>query len=189
MDKETFKNMPIKNSIKYMNDLLNDNKSITSICKSIGIATSTVYDHFKRVNYKYDTITKQYIQSGTQAIIPKDNTSINNKIIRNNNKSKSEVAITKDDNLIKEVRELLDMKDQLKELIQEYNRSKNIIDVIEPAELKVDKTRFKGELKGRLIKVYDNVNNDWIAFCKVNSEYKMQDLYSMALLDFIKNYK
>lgn len=189
MNKETFKDMSIELQIKYMNDLLNDNKSRSDIYKMIGMPRTTLGDHVKRCNYKYDAITNQYIQSTSQALIPKNNNSISNKVIQKNNKRKNEIAITKDNDLIEEVRELLSMKDQLKELILEHNRSKSIIDVIEPQELKVDKALFKGELRGRLIKVYDNVNNDWVRFCKVNSQYKMQDLYSMALLNFINAYK
>ncbi|HEY8805659.1 MAG TPA: hypothetical protein VIM42_11255 [Clostridium sp.] len=55
-------------------------------------------------------------------------------------------------------------------------------------ELKVDKERFNGELKGRLIKVYGNVNDAWINFYKSNNQFKMHDLYSVALLDFIEKY-
>lgn len=84
------------------------------------------------------------------------------------------------------VRELLEIKGQLKGLV----KNKSIIKVItQPVELKVDKTLFKGELRGRLIKVYDNVNNDWQAFCKSNNQFKMQDLYSMALISFIDKFK
>ncbi len=90
---------------------------------------------------------------------------------------------------IKELKELLEMKEQLKEIIQEYNKNKNIIDVPEEPELKVDKDKFEGELKGRLIKVYNNINNDWIKFCKKNNQFKMQDLYSLALLEFMEKYK
>ena len=81
------------------------------------------------------------------------------------------------------------MKEQLKEIIQEYSKNKNIIDVPEEPELKIDLSKFKGELKGRLIKVYDNINKDWIKFCKKNNQFKMQDLYSLALLEFMNRYK
>ena len=84
------------------------------------------------------------------------------------------------------IRELLEVKGQLKGLV----RNKSIIKVIDqPTELKVDKELFKGELQGRLVKVYNNVNEDWIKFCKVNNQFKMQDLYSLALLEFINKYK
>jgi len=86
---------------------------------------------------------------------------------------------------LQSLQELLSMKDDIKECIDKSKAT----DVIEPVELKVDKNRFKGELKGRLIKVYDNVNTEWINFCKSNSQFKMQDLYSMALLDYIGKFK
>jgi len=87
-----------------------------------------------------------------------------------------------------EVKELLEMKDQLKEVIQQYNKDKKKVNVHEQHELKVDKEKFKGELKTRLIKVYGNVNNAWIKFYKSNSQFKMQDLYSVALAEFIEKY-
>ena len=84
------------------------------------------------------------------------------------------------------VRELLEIKGQLKGLV----RNKSIIKVIDqPAELKIDKGLFKGELQGRLVKVYNNVNEDWIKFCKINNQFKMQDLYSLALNEFVEKYK
>jgi len=189
MNKIEFKELPIEDQMNYMNNLLNDNKSRSDIYKEIGMARTTLGDHVKRCNYVYDTNTNQYIKSGLQALIPKNNNSIIKKVIPKHNSSKNEIAITKDDPLMKEVKELLSMKDDLKELIQYHNRNKNIVDVIESIELKVDKARFKGGLKGRLIKVYDNVNNDWIEFCKSNNQFKMQDLYSMALLDYIEKFK
>ena len=189
MNKEEFNKLEITKQIDYMNVLLNDNNTITGICKDIGIARSTLGDRFRRVNYKHDAIINQYIQSGSQALIRSNNSSITKKVIQKDINSKSKIAIIQDNNLIDEVKELLSMKDDLKLLIQNYNRDKSIIDVIEPLELKVDKALFKGELRGRLIKVYDNVNNSWQTFCKINSEYKMQDLYSMALLEYINKYK
>ena len=189
MNKKELDLLDIEKQVNYINDLLRDNKSITSICKDIDIGRTTVSSRLKRYNYIYDTNTNQYIKSGLQALIPKNNNSIIKKVIPKHNSSKNEIAITKDDPLMKEVKELLSMKDDLKELIQYHNRNKNIVDVIDPIELKVDKARFKGGLKGRLIKVYNNVNNDWIEFCKSNNQFKMQDLYSIALLDYIEKFK
>ena len=51
------------------------------------------------------------------------------------------------------------MKDQLKEVIQQYNKDKKKVDVQVQQELKVDKENFNGELKTRLIKVYGSHEN------------------------------
>ena len=211
MTKEDFNNLEVMEQIKYINNELSGSKSLRSIASDLKMSKTTFRDRFIKAGYVYNTETKQYyrdinltvqltleeharaIKQGTypaNKVIPKDNNSINEVAIvkKENNSSLEPHEVAKLKTALSEVRELLEMKDQLKELIQDHNRSKSIIDVIEPAELKVDNTLFKGELKGRLIKVYENVNDDWIVFCKNNNQFKMQDLYSIALLEFIEKY-
>ncbi|WP_434291809.1 hypothetical protein [Clostridium botulinum] len=48
----------------------------------------------------------------------------------------------------------------------------------EEPELKVDLNKFKG----RLIKIYDNINKDWIKFCKKDNQFKnvlIRSMYSI----------
>lgn len=135
---------------------------------------------------------KQFIQKNIKSITSEStvNKMDSKQIIQNDNKS----IIHKQPNNISEITEeqikglleLLEIKDRLKELIQ--NNNKNIIN-LDLHELRIDKSKFNGELKGRLIKVYENINDDWIKFCKANGQFKMQDLYSMALLEFMYKYK
>ncbi|MBY6798227.1 hypothetical protein HYH85_18680 [Clostridium botulinum] len=178
-----FDKLSIDNQVEFINGELKKDKeiSVTKLCKKHGINKSTIISRFTTKGYKYNAELRCYIKDI---------------LIQNNNKNikSKEIQVSKKDNLIelqdiKELKELLEMKEQLKEIIQEYNKNKNIIDVPEDPELKVDLNKFKGELKGRLIKVYDNINKDWIKFCKKNNQFKMQDLYSLALLEFMNKYK
>jgi hypothetical protein len=181
------------------NELTKDNDiSVTRLCKKFGFNKSTIISRFTKDGYKYNVNTREYIKN--DAVIHNNNKSINKEIIQNDNRSIStnniEVASEQQDleqskelkDRLKDIKELLELKDKLKEVIQHYNKSKNIIDVPEAHELRVDLSKFNGELKGRLIKVYDNVNDSWIEFCKKNSQFKMQDLYSIALLEFMEKY-
>jgi len=211
MTKDNFNELEIMEQIKYINDELSGNKSLRTIASNLKMSKTTFRDRFIKAGYVYNAETKQYyrdINLKAQITLEEHARAIKqdiypiNKVIQKDNKSINEVAIVKKENnsslephevaklktALSEVRELLEMKDQLKELIQDHNRSKNVIDVIEPHELKVDKGRFEGDLKGRLIKVYANVNDAWIEFCKNNNQFKMQDLYSIALLEFIQKY-
>jgi transposase len=188
MNKDEFLSLDINNQVEYINNKTITGLTISEVAEKIGMNESSIRRIVKKYNYVFNRKSKVYELSGNTKLTLNDNKSIIPKVIQKHNKNITEVAITKDNNLIKEVRELLDMKEQLKELILYHNRSKSIIDVIEPLELKIDKNLFKGDLKGRLIKVYDNVNNDWIEFCKNNNQFKMQDLYSMALLEYIEKY-
>lgn len=193
--------------------------SVTRLCKQFGLAKSTVIDRFTKAGYKYNHDIRQYVkktdiiqndnkskksqstvdQANSNHVIQNDSKSIisesvinqvdSNEVIQNNTKSiihkKSNIPEISSDQ-IKGLLELLEIKDQLKELIQNNNNNINNIDLY---ELRIDKSKFNGDLKGRLIKVYENVNVAWIKFCKANAQFKMQDLYSMALLEFMDKYK
>ncbi|MBZ9626326.1 hypothetical protein G9F71_026330 [Clostridium sp. FP2] len=207
MTKVEFNKLEILMQLKYINSLLEKGKSLRSISSDLNMSKTTFRDRFVKIGYVYNLDTRQYYKDNNIAIQPHDNIkkvpqiSVNRdvvgikEVIQIDNKS-----ISKQENLmmqeftelkttLSEVTELLEMKDQLKEVIQYYNKSKNIIDVPVPPELNIEKGKFEGELKGRLIKVYDNVNKSWLDFCKNNNQFKMQDLYSLALLEFIEKYK
>lgn len=207
MTKVEFNKLEILMQLKYINSLLKKGKSLRSISSDLNMSKTTFRDRFVKIGYVYNLNTRQYYKDNNIAIQPHDNIkkapqiSIKRdvvgikEVIQIDNKS-----ISKQENLmmqeftelkttLAEVTELLEMKDQLKEVIQYYNKSKSIIDVPVPPELNIEKGKFEGELKGRLIKVYDNVNKSWLDFCKNNNQFKMQDLYSIALLEFIEKYK
>ncbi|MCB2362201.1 DUF4250 domain-containing protein [Clostridium estertheticum] len=212
MTKDNFNDLKIMEQIGYVNTELKKGESLRSISQNLNMSKSTFRERFKKIGYIYNPKTKQYYRNEdisqqltledfargdlAQATKPVD------EVIQKYNKSISEVMIVKENNIpiktqeyielkntLAEVKELIGMKEQLKEVIQSYNKNINIIDVPLPQELKFNKDDFNGEVKTRLIKVYDNVNEAWIDFCKVNSQFKMQDLYSIALLEFIKKYK
>ncbi|GCD13249.1 hypothetical protein [Clostridium tagluense] len=214
MIKEDFNKLEVLEQLEYINKELLKDKSLRIISSDLKMSKTTFRDRFIKIGYIYNAETKQYYRDKTitlqhqitleehartieQATEPID------KVIQKDNKSISEVAIIKNQNNVSmelqefaelkttlaEVKELIEMKEQLKEVILLYNKNINIIDVPELQELKIDKSKFDGDLKGRLIKVYDNVNDAWIEFCKSNNQFKMQDLYSIALLECIEKYK
>ena len=191
MLKEEFNNLEVLDQLEYVNKLLEDKQTLRKISSDLNMSKTTIRDRFKnKIGYSYNTVTKRYIKDSTLDIqLPRNIIKVAHKRIKQDKVIK-EVAITKEeDNNMLAIKELIEMKDQLNEVIQEYNRSKSIVTVPVSQELRIDKEKFEGELKGRLIKVYSNVNDAWITFCKDNNQFKMQDLYSLALLHFIETYK
>lgn len=215
MTKDEFNELEILEQLEYINNQLLKGESLRYISENLSMSKSTFRERFKKIGHVYSPKTKQYYRDNTieilqhqitlgehakamkEAIKPVD------EVIQKYNKSISEVMVVKKENnvpmdhqeyielknTLAEVKELIEMKEQLKEVIQSYNKNINIIDVPMPQELKFNKEDFNGDVKTRLIKVYDNVNESWIEFSKDNNQFKMQDLYSMALLEFIKKYK
>ncbi|WP_049043234.1 hypothetical protein [Clostridium sporogenes] len=193
---KNFKELPIYKQVEFINNELkkNGNVNLKKVCKDFGINKIKINDKFFKAGYKYDIDHRAYIKVSVMQKDNKDIINIKNKEIEVDsvaNKNTKTLDINRLENIEKtlnEVKELLKLKDSLKEVVQEYNKNKNIIDIPGPAELKIDIDSFKGTLSNRVIKVYDNINKDWIKFCKKNKQFKMQDLYSQALNEFIKKY-
>ncbi len=167
--------------VEIINSELKKNNSISvnKICQELGISRRTVSSRLSRGNYIFDKELRVYRKKG---IMVKDSSNI----IQKYNKSISDdekIKLTKEE--LNDIKEIIALKDDLRAIIQEYNKSisdsRNI--------LKIDSNKFNGDIKTRLIKTYSNINSEWIEFCKEYKEYKQQDLYSMALLEFMEKYK
>ena len=55
--------------------------------------------------------------------------------------------------------------------------------------LKVDTSKLTGNVKLKAYKVDEQAIEIWEAFCKEHKEYKIQDLISLALIEFANKYK
>ena len=47
--------------------------------------------------------------------------------------------------------------------------------------------KFEGKTVSRCYRLYEEVQKDFSEFCKKNSKYKVQDILSMALYEYMKN--
>ena len=53
----------------------------------------------------------------------------------------------------------------------------------------IDIKKFKGNTVSRCYRVYEEVQKEFSKFCKENSNYKAQDLLSMALYEYMESKK
>ncbi|MGL4950177.1 MAG: hypothetical protein ACRC5M_07315 [Anaeroplasmataceae bacterium] len=91
---------------------------------------------------------------------------------------------------IKSIKELIELIDPIKEVIQKYNKcitNENIIDV-EPIEIKVDRNILNNEIIPVGFKLDKDIYNSWRNFTKEYKTIKNQDLLAMALLEYMKKY-
>ncbi|MBX4272207.1 hypothetical protein [Clostridium estertheticum] len=203
-----FEKKDIKEQVSFINSKTITGMKVIDVAKEIGMGDKTLRTRLKENNYIFNRPEKIYVLSRdkndmvitkeSDNIIPKEVIKNDNKSIKaNENPLKS--SVVKNEPIppdllqelkinLGEIKELLEMKEQIKEIIQKYNKSINTIAEEVQQDLKIDKDKLNGELKSRLIKVYNNVNVEWIKFCKNNNQFKMQDLCSIALLEFIEKY-
>jgi len=91
--------------------------------------------------------------------------------------------------LKEEVHEFSNIKTELNEMLEWYRNQKNIIDIEIPI-IKIDSQKFKDEQAiTRGVKLYLSAFNTFKNFCLENGQYKMQDLISMALIEYADKYK
>ena len=62
----------------------------------------------------------------------------------------------------------------------------HVVDV-DPPEIKVNINN--DEVLTRSFRVYKNIYDKWNNFCKENSNYKVLDLFAMALDEYIEKYQ
>lgn len=102
------------------------------------------------------------------------------------NKNETSVMI---ENMKEEVQEFSNIKTEINEMLGWYHNQKNIIDVEIPI-IKIDSQKFKNEQAiTRGIKLYLSAFNTFKKFCLENGQYRMQDLVSMALIEYADKYK
>lgn len=193
----------IEQQVEYINSELNKGRSMVDIEKNDFkvnervIHKRLVRKGYKRVEgiyvYQKDNNNKQYNSSITTVEENKYNSSITAVKEKKYNKSitmvedKEAVGIL--NTLPKELDvskliELTKLIDPIKAIIETYNRNENIID-IEPVKLNVRKVT---NVKPKLFKVDIETLERWDQFTKANSQYKVQDLISLALEEFITKY-
>ena len=150
--------------------------SVNKICNKLQLRQSTVKTQLRNNNYTYNAEQRQYTK----------NTQKNNENIK-------EVAVTKiepktddiqrynKDIDINSLKELIDLIEPIKAIIEEYNKSKTIVEV-NPIQIRPKAIK---EVKQKLFKVDVNVLEKWDKFI---ADHKVQQLISLALEEFINKY-
>ena len=171
--------------LEQITTLLKKN-GINAVAKQLKIKKADIYNFLKNNGLVYEdgevkpmTNNKNEMAVTKTNVIQKDNKSINNKppenIVQKYNK----------DIDINTLNELISMIEPLREIIQKNNQSKNIIEI----ERKELKPKSITEFKQKLFKVDVDVLEDWNKFVADNKQYKVQNLVSMALEEFLEKYK
>lgn len=172
--------MDINEVVNYINKELNKGRTL----KDIETIDFNVNDRViaKRLGRRgYKRINNQYIHESNINVL-KDKVDSNILATKESNTK----VLPKHNNIdLNKLNELIDLIEPIKEVIQKHNESKNIIEV-ENIELK---PKAVTEVKQKIFKVDIDVSNKWDKFISEHKEFKVQQLISLALDEFIDKYK
>ena len=199
MDLNEFMRLPIQDQIQYINNQLDQGLKMDQIRSNIGIAEKKLQRYIKKNNYKYDNKTRRYIcnmnmlqehvHSETKHNI-KQSEAVGEvtKVIEHKYNIDILPEVLEPDNQQKLIN-MLNMYDKLEKMYNWYEIQQlkdHVVDV-DPPEIKVNINN--DEVLTRSFRVYKNVYDKWNNFCKENSNYKVLDLFAMALDEYIEKYQ
>lgn len=191
MTKEQFNALELLKQIDYINEQLKNNKSLTGVCKDIGVGRTTIRDRFRKLNYFYDKDANAYML--------KENNDCNVGVINVNNGGYTPVIpsnitkVSKKERVLDIIEKSDDeIKNNLLDLAKNYELLREIID-IHINNKKVIKQQIlinldEAESKLVTLRVNSDVLEQFNTFCDNNKQFKKVDLLSQAIKNFIDQY-
>ena len=178
--------LSIEQLVEYVNQELSNGRTMKDIetndfnVNDIVIVKRLTRRGYKRIGNEFkQSITnvihtdkesaEKVIKESSKAIAPTEN-----KSIQKHNRSISDEKLM----------ELVDLIEPIKEMLENYNRNKNIVEV-NTVELR---PKAVTEVKQKLFKIDINVLEQWEEFVLNHKEFKVQQLISLALEEFINKY-
>lgn len=81
------------------------------------------------------------------------------------------------------------LEDNLKALERRIKALESKVNRQSINDIDINIKKFKGNTVSRCYRLYEEIQKEFSKFCKENSNYKVQDLLSMALYEFMENKK
>lgn len=177
--------------INYINNLLQEGKSVKDIRIILGIGEKLFQKQIKQLGYRYNQKIKQYEPFTGTGVSPiaKENSIVSNK------NDKSMIFDIQIEGLDKET-----FKNNIIDLAANYERIKNLLDDYEHTNsihvqseilevntgIKIDNP--EGEVERTTVRISKDILNKWNKFCDENKQFSKKDLLGQAMIEFIQKY-
>mgnify|MGYP003258752872 CR=1 FL=1 len=178
--------------INYINNLLQEGKSVKDIRTILGVSEKSFQKQIKQLGYKYNQKIKQYepfTGTGASSLVKHENSIVSNK------NDKSMIFDIQVEGLDKET-----FKNNIIDLAANYERIKNMLDDYEHTNsihaqseilevstgIKIDNP--EGEVERTTVRISKDILLKWNEFCDKNKQFSKKDLLGQAMIEFIQKY-
>ncbi|MDU4832652.1 MAG: hypothetical protein E6X52_08995 [Actinomyces sp.] len=185
MNKDMFNELDILEQIDFINKKLKEGYSLSKLDnENIISSRKTISNRFKKVGYELNKESNQY--ENTIEIVEPEEKEI---VAKDIEKQESSNLVVQGEQVNNKALEQLilnyaDMNDKLNEVYKWYQESSNNV-VIED-KLEIDD--FEGNVVVRSYKLYEPIQKEFAEFCS-SSKFRVQDILSQALKEFLEKYK
>ena len=200
-----FKELEVSEQVQLVNDLIEHGYSVERIRKSLDIGKNYIANTFKKYGYVKDKKTKLFIKTTEATVTTKNTTKATsgtnkaNKDLQKPHKDHSkpktlEGKVEALEDEIKSIRDTLGLvADSIIEFDKRINELANTTNATNTTNTttssKLNVKKLKGNKVTRSFKLNEQVQKDFKAFCKANSEYEVGEILATAVLEYIEKYK
>ena len=183
MDKLGFNALSLQEQVQYINDQLSSKGlSVTKVCEDIGIDRSTVRKRFTKGGYTFNKDLNLYegdILNGEEV-----------KEIAPTSVKKPQKVRTFADDMIALGDRVRALEKQMRALENKVdNQEINTGNTTNANATELELLDFNADTVTRAYRLYEDVQKEFKIFCKKHSEYKVQDIISTALVEFMNKRK
>lgn len=189
MNSTDFKALDIEYKVKYVNELLQQGDSVDNIRINLGVGKNYIGNTFKDQGYKLNRNINQYIKNDT---VVTDTTNVVKKPNKKVSKQSNEVnnINTSDDRIKVLERQIKDLQSQINiinDMLNKNNATNVVTDTTSIIHSDIDKLRNTDTTSSHY-RIYKDIQEEFKAFCKEHKQYKVQDIISSAIKEYLDKY-
>lgn len=189
MNSTDFKGLDIESKVKYVNELLQQGDSVDNIRTTLGIGKNYIANTFAKDGYKLNRNINQYIKCDD---VVTNTTNVVKQNIKPSEPKKETNNINTKDSYYKALE--WQIKDIQKQINLINNRLDNnsittnvVTDTTSIIHSDIDKLRNTDTTSSHY-RIYKDIQEEFKAFCKEHKQYKVQDIISSALKEYLDKY-
>ena len=189
MSGNEFKGLDIESKVKYVNELLQQGDSVDNIRTTLGIGKNYIANKFGKGGYKLNRNINQYIKgdnvvTNTTNVVKKPNKKVSKQSNKVNNIN------TSDDRIKVLERQIKDLQSQINiinDMLNKNNATNVVIDTTSIIHSSID-SYDRNDTKSSHYRIYTDIQEEFKAFCKEHKQYKVQDIISSAIKEYLDKY-
>lgn len=179
--------------INYINELLEEGKSVKEIREILGVGEKSFQRQIKELNYKYNQKLRRYEPISEV---------LNSPLTNNSNTNIKELTKANDKSMIFDIPKEIEPEDfknnlidlamnyeKIKKMLDDFEHTKSIQNVVEVVNQGIKIDNPETEVERTTVRVGKNILKKWNEFCDQNKQYSKKDLLGQALTEFINKYK
>lgn len=190
MEKDRFLKLNIEEQVEYLNKKLEEGQTVIRIREDLGIGEKTLQRIIKSNGYRYNQKIRKYICNTKVSQDEQIQGEVIEKPLEIDLEEQSDTLVIQN-KYKNDLLELIKYKNKILNMLNDYecnnHKSDTTVIQIEPRGINIE--GLKGETIQTSIRVNKEVIEEFREFSKEYKQYKSSDLISMALKEYIKNYR